>query len=76
MIHFEANIDFTHQQKWEKYENLFELCIKNSWSTEIFPLETGCRFFLFELNLNIFNQTRTFTRREEGIYKKRPKTRL
>ena len=29
--------------------------------------------FYFKLNLYIFKQTRTFTNREEGIYKKDPK---
>ena len=41
-IPFEANIDWEHQQKLEKYEDLHEQCIKNGWSTDIFPLEIGC----------------------------------
>ena len=38
MIPFEVNIDCTHQRKLEKYEDLREQCIKNGWSTDIFPL--------------------------------------
>ena len=52
-IPFETNIDWAHQRKLEKYEDLCEQCIKNSWSTDIFPLEIGCRGF-------ISNATSTF----------------
>ena len=45
-IPFEANIDWAHQRKLEKYEDLRELCIKNGWSTDIFPHEIGCRGFI------------------------------
>ncbi len=60
-IPFETNIDWTHQRKLEKYEDLREQCTKNDWSTDIFLLEIGCR---------------TYTSKEEGIYKKDKKTRL
>ena len=40
-IPFEANIDIAHQRKLEEYEDLREQCIKNGWSTDIFPLEIG-----------------------------------
>ena len=53
MIPFEANINWVHQQKLEKYKDLREQCIKNGWSTDIFPLEIGCRGF-------ILNTTSTF----------------
>ena len=42
-IPFETNIDWAHQRKLEKYEDLQEQCTKNDWSTDIFPLEIGCR---------------------------------
>ena len=53
MIPFEANIDWLHQQKLEKYENLRKQFIKNGWSTDILPLEIGCQGF-------ISNSTSTF----------------
>ena len=52
-ITFETNIDWAHQRKLEKYEDLREQCTKNDWSTDIFPLEIGCRGF-------ISNATSTF----------------
>ena len=52
-IPFETNIDWVHQRKLEKYEDLQEQCTKNDWSTNIFSLETGCRGF-------ISNATSTF----------------
>ena len=45
-IPFETNIDCAHQRKLEKYEDLREQCIKNDWSTDIFPVEIGCRGFI------------------------------
>ena len=53
MIPFEENIDWAHQRKLEKYEDLREQCVKNGWSRDIFPLEIGCRGF-------ISNSTSTF----------------
>ena len=53
MIPFEANIDGVHQCKLEKYKDLCTQCVKNNWSTDIFPLEIGCRCF-------ISNSTSTF----------------
>ena len=52
-IPFEININWAHQRKLEKYEDLLEQCTKNDWSTDIFPLEIGCRGF-------ISNTTSTF----------------
>ena len=72
-IPFQANIDWEHQRKLEKNEDLRELCTKNGWSTDIFPLKIGCRGFISNSTSIFFNQTRTFTSREEGIYKKDPK---
>ena len=45
MIPFEVNIDWAHQHKLKMYEYLLEQCIKNAWSTDIFPLEIECRDF-------------------------------
>ena len=64
-IPFETNIDWAHQPKLEKYEDLREQCIKNGWSYFL----SMSRFY-FERNLYIFNQTQIFTNKEEGIYKK------
>ena len=50
MIPFETNIDWAHQRKLEKYEDLREQCTKNDWSTDIFPLEIGCRGFILNAN--------------------------
>ena len=44
---------WVHQWKLEKYEDLCEQCIKNGWSTDIFPLEIRCWGF-------ILNSTATF----------------
>ena len=52
-ISFEDNNDWAHQRKLEKYEDLREQCIKNGWSTDIFPLKIGYRGF-------ISNPTSTF----------------
>ena len=41
-IPFEVNINRVHQRKLEKYKDLWEQCIKNGWSTYIFPLEIRC----------------------------------
>ena len=70
-ITFRFNIDWTYQCYLEMYEDLREQCIKNGWSTDVFPLEIVK--VLFKLNLYIVNQTQTFTGREEGLYKKDPK---
>ena len=52
-VPFEDNIIWAHQRKLKKYEDLREQCIKNGWSTDIFPLEIGCQGF-------ISNSTSTF----------------
>ena len=46
MIPFEANIDWAHERKLEKYEDLHEQCVKNGWSTDIFPLEIRFQGFI------------------------------
>ena len=53
MIPIEVKIDWAHQWKSEKYEDLREQCITNGWSTDIFPFGIGCRGF-------ISNTTSTF----------------
>ena len=70
MIPFKAYIDWAHQRKLEKYENLREQCIKNGWSTDIFPLEIVCRGFISNSTSTFFNQSQTFTSKDEGIIKK------
>ena len=73
-ISFAANIDWAYQRNLEKYKDLREQCVKNGWSTDIFPLETGCRGF-------ISNSTSTFltklklspAEKREYIKKKDPK---
>ena len=45
-IPFETNIDWAHQWKLEKYEDLREQCIKNGWSTDLYPLKIGCQGFI------------------------------
>ena len=45
-IPFVAKIDWANQRLLEKYEDLREQCVKNGWSTDIFPLEIGCRDFI------------------------------
>ena len=59
-IRFEANIDWVYQGKLEKYEDLRKQCIKNTWSTDIYPLEIGCRGF-------ISNATSTFLGCPRGV---------
>ena len=53
IILFEVTIDLAHKRKLEKYEVLRDQCVKNGWSTDIFPLDIGCRGF-------ISNSTSTF----------------
>ena len=45
-----------HQQKLEKYEDLREQCTKNDWSTDIFPLEIGCRGFISNATSTFFTK--------------------
>ena len=68
-IPFKVNIDWVHQHKLENYEDLRVQCVKNGWSTDIFPLEIGCRGFILTSTPTFL----TFTSREKGIYKKDPK---
>ena len=64
IIPFKVNIDWVHQRKLEKYEDLWEQCVKNGWSTDIFPLEIGCQGFIsnststFEPNSDFHQQRR------------------
>ena len=66
-IPFEANMDWAHQRKLEKYDDLREKCVKNGWSIDIFPLEIRCWGF-------ILDSTSTFLTKlglspAEGIHK-------
>ena len=45
-VPFEENFDWTHQRKFEKYEDLREQCVRNSWITNVFPIEVGCKGFI------------------------------
>ena len=45
-IPFEENFDRANKRKLEKYEDLQELCVTNSWITNVFPIKIGCRSFI------------------------------
>jgi len=45
-VPFEENLDWAHQRKLEKYEDLREQCVRNGWITNVFPIEVGCRGFI------------------------------
>ena len=49
MLPFEENIDLAHQCKLENYEDLWEQCVQNSWTTDIFTVEIRCRGFIANL---------------------------
>ena len=46
MVSFEENIDWEYQHKLEKYEDLQEQWVKNSWTTDIFLIEVKCQGFI------------------------------
>ena len=71
MIPFEVNINRAHQHKLEKYEDLWEQCVKNDWLTDIFPFEIGYWGFISNSTSTFINQTLTFPSRKEGIYIKK-----
>ena len=74
-IPFETNIDWAHQRKLEKYENLREQCTKNDWSTDIFPLEIGCRGFILNATSTFFTKIGlTSAKKREYIKKIQNKT--
>ena len=68
----EVNIDRARQRKLEKYEDLREQSLRMAGQQTYFLLRLDVKVY-FEINLYIFNWTRTFISREEGIYKKDPK---
>ena len=45
-VPYEENFDWAHQRKLEKYEDLREQCVRNGWTTNVFPIEVGCRGFI------------------------------
>ena len=45
-VPFEENFNWAHKRKMGKYEDLKEHCIKNGWTTTIFPIEVGCWGFI------------------------------
>ena len=72
-IPFEANIDRALQRKLEKYEDLREQCIKNGWSTDIFPLEIGCRCFISNSNSTFLTKLGLSPAEKREYVKKDPK---
>ena len=42
-------IDWTHQHKLEKYEDLREQLVQNGCTTDVIPVKIGCRGFLDNL---------------------------
>ena len=45
-VPYDENFDFAHQRKLEKYEDLWEKCVRNGWITNVFPIEVGCKGFI------------------------------
>ena len=45
-VPYEENFVWAHQRKLEKYEDLQEQCVRNGWTTNVFPIEVGCRGFI------------------------------
>ena len=72
-IPFETNIDWAHQRKLEKYEGLREQCTKNDWSTDIFPLEIGCRGFILNATSTFFTKIGLTPAKKREYIKKDPK---
>ena len=46
MVPYEENFDWARQHKLEKYEDLWEQCVRNGWIMNVFPTEVGCRGFI------------------------------
>ena len=72
-IPFETNIDWAHQRKLEKYEDLREQCTKNDWSTDIFPLEIGCRGLISNTTSTFLIKIRLTPVKKREYIKKDPK---
>ena len=73
-IPFEVNIDWAHQCKLEKYENLREYCVKNGCSPDTFPREIGCRGFISNSTSIFFTKLGlSLVEKREYIKKKDPK---
>ena len=75
-IPFEANIDWVHQRKLEKYEDLHEQCIKNDCSTDLFPLEIGFQGFISNSTSTFLIKLELSPAEKREYVKKRSKTRL
>ena len=69
-IPFETNIDWAHQRKLEKYEDLREQCTKNDWSIDIFPLEIGCRGFISNITSTFLTKIRLTPAKKREYIKK------
>ena len=69
-IPFETNIDWAHQRKLEKYEDLPEQCTKNDWSTDTFPLEIGCRSFISNATSTFLTKIGLTPAKKRGYIKK------
>ena len=52
-VPFEENFNGAHQHELEKYEDLWEQCVRNGWITNVISIEVKCRGF-------IANSTSTF----------------
>ena len=72
-IPFETNIDCAHQRKLENYEDLSEQCTKNDWSTDMFPLEIGCRGFILNATSTFLTKIGLTPAKEREYIKKDPK---
>ena len=45
-VPYEENLDWAHQCKLEKYEDLREQCVRNGWITNVFPIKVRCSAFI------------------------------
>ena len=45
-VPYEENLNWAHQHKLEKYEDLREQCVRNDWIMNVFPIKVGCRGFI------------------------------
>ena len=45
-VPYEENFNWAHQRKLEKYEDLWEQCVRNGWIMNVFPIKVGCRGFI------------------------------
>ena len=70
---FETKIDREDQRKLEKYEDVHEQCIKNSWSIDIFPFLIGCWGFISNVTSTFFTKLGLSPAKKREYIKKDPK---